>query len=67
MCGEGGCWCGRRTGVTTVQSEIYSLVVAMKERLPCCQDVQGERIVLDFVENWKPPASKVLSSDASAG
>lgn len=50
----------------TVQSEIYSLVVAMKEPLPFCQDVQGERVVLEFVEDSKARASKVLNSDASA-
>ncbi len=51
----------------TLQSEIYCLVVvAVAEPLPCCEDVQGKRIVLESLEVSMPRASQVLNSDASA-
>jgi len=50
----------------TLQSEIYCLVVvAMTGPLPCCQDVQDKRIVLESLEVSMPRASKVVNSDAS--
>jgi len=48
-----------------LQSEVYCLVVVgTTEPLPCCQDVQGKRIVLECLDDSIARSWRVLNSDA---